>query len=185
MQYNIIKTNDGYMVEQDDGDYLCDAEGNNLFDWYHEAEAVLTEAQGDEPMALTVDTLDNEVKSAVINIGKDNGYIEAFLWEGVVRLNVFNKEGDVVHNYAITTKDLCAKGGWTAPKFEPAQEHYEGEAMADQEKIELLSEALNNLTQSVDCYLEDKSTFATETLSVDIDHAWAVLNKLPPKSWNL
>jgi hypothetical protein len=57
--------------------------------------------------------------------------------------------------------------------------------MTDQEKIELLSEALNNLTQSVDCYLEDKSTFATETLSVDIDHAWAVLNKLPPKSWNL
>ena len=80
-----------------------------------------------EDMKLTVDTLDNEVKSAVINIGKDNGYIEAFLWEGVVRLNVFNQEGDVVHNYAITTKDLCAKGGWTAPKFEPAQEHYEGE----------------------------------------------------------
>jgi uncharacterized protein YheU (UPF0270 family) len=79
-------------------------------------------------MKLTVDTLDNEVKSAVINIGKDNGYIEAFLWEGVVRLNVFNKEGDVVHNYAITTKDLCAKGGWTAPKFEPAQEHYEGDS---------------------------------------------------------
>lgn len=50
MQYNIIKTNDGYMVEQDNGDYLCDAEGNNLFDWYFEAEAVLTEAQGDEPM---------------------------------------------------------------------------------------------------------------------------------------
>jgi len=136
-------------------------------------------------MALTVDTLDNEVKSAVINIGKDNGYIEAFLWEGVVRLNVFNKEGDVVHNYAITTKDLCAKGGWTAPKFEPAQEHYEGEAMTDQEKIKTLGECLNNLTQSAEAYLEDKSSFAIKTLLVDIDIAWAVLNKLPPKSWNL
>ena len=86
-----------------------------------------TQLETENDMQLTVDTLDNEVKSAVINIGKDNGYIEAFLWEGVVRLNVFNKEGDVVHNYAIETKDLCAKGGWTAPKFEPAQEHYEGE----------------------------------------------------------
>lgn len=37
----IIKTNDGYMVQTDDGDYLCDANGDNLFDWYHEAEAVL------------------------------------------------------------------------------------------------------------------------------------------------
>ena len=78
-------------------------------------------------MKLTVDTLDNEVESAVINIGANNGYVEAFLWEGVLHLNVFNKEGDVVHNYTIETKDLCAKGGCTTPKFEPAQEHYEGE----------------------------------------------------------
>jgi uncharacterized protein YheU (UPF0270 family) len=77
---------------------------------------------------LTVDTLDNIYGSAVINIGKDNGYIEAFVWEGVVCLHVFNKEGDVVHNYAITTKDLRAKGGYTTPTFQPAQEHYEGNA---------------------------------------------------------
>jgi hypothetical protein len=57
-------------------------------------------------MKLSVDLLDNNVKSAVINVGKNNGYIEAFVWEGVVCLHVFNKEGDVVHNYAITTKEL-------------------------------------------------------------------------------
>jgi hypothetical protein len=45
MTYNIIKTNDGYMVEQEDGDYLCDANGNNLFDWYHEADAIIPKAQ--------------------------------------------------------------------------------------------------------------------------------------------
>ena len=78
-------------------------------------------------MKLTVDTLDNEVKSAVVDIGANNGYVEVFVSGGVVHLNVFNKEGDVVHDYAITTKDLCAKGGCTTPKFEPAQEHYEGE----------------------------------------------------------
>jgi len=40
----IIKTNDGYMVQHTDGDLegecLCDADGNNLFDTYEEAEAV-------------------------------------------------------------------------------------------------------------------------------------------------
>jgi uncharacterized protein YheU (UPF0270 family) len=70
-------------------------------------------------MKLTVETLDNHVKSAVINIGANSGYVEAFISGGVLHLNVFNKEGDVVHDYAITTKDLRAKGGWTTPKFEP------------------------------------------------------------------
>jgi len=70
-------------------------------------------------MKLSVELLDNHVKSAVINIGANNGYVEVFISGGVVCLHVFNKEGDVVHNYAITTKDLRAKGGWTAPKFEP------------------------------------------------------------------
>jgi len=70
-------------------------------------------------MKLSVELLDNHVKSAVINIGANSGYVEAFISGGVLHLNVFNKEGDVMHDYAITTKDLRAKGGWTAPKFEP------------------------------------------------------------------
>ena len=57
-------------------------------------------------MKLTVDTLDNHVKSAVIDIGANNGYIEAFLSGGVLHLNVFNRGGDVVHDYAIPVKDL-------------------------------------------------------------------------------
>ena len=36
----IIKTNDGYMVQKDGGDYICDANGDNLWDTYAEAEAV-------------------------------------------------------------------------------------------------------------------------------------------------
>lgn len=53
--------------------------------------------------------------------------------------------------------------------------------MTDQEKIELLSEALNNLlqsTQNVPSYIEDD-------MAVDIDNARAVLQQIPPKSWNL
>lgn len=37
----IIKTNDGYMIEKPDGDYVCDANGDNLFDSYAQAEQVL------------------------------------------------------------------------------------------------------------------------------------------------
>jgi len=36
----IIKTNDGYMVQNTEGDYVCNANGDNLFDTYEEAEAV-------------------------------------------------------------------------------------------------------------------------------------------------
>ena len=78
-----------------------------------------TQLETENDMKLTVDTLDNKVKSAVVDIGANNGYVEVFVSGGVVHLNVFNKEGDVVHDYAITTKDLRAKGGCTTPKFEP------------------------------------------------------------------
>jgi uncharacterized protein YheU (UPF0270 family) len=74
---------------------------------------------------LTVDTLDNFTNSAVINIGKNNGYIEAFIDSAVenatVQLLVYNKAGDVVHEYSVTLANLRAKegSGWTTPKFEP------------------------------------------------------------------
>ena len=76
-------------------------------------------------MKLTVNTLDNAVKSAVIDIGKNNGYVEVFVSKGIVHLNVFNKQGDVVHEWAQTTKslrmpydpDVDSYGGYTTPKF--------------------------------------------------------------------
>jgi hypothetical protein len=33
------------------------------------------------------------------------------VWEGILSLYVFNKEGDVVHNYAITIKELRLNKG--------------------------------------------------------------------------
>jgi uncharacterized protein YheU (UPF0270 family) len=57
-------------------------------------------------MKLTVDTLDNDVNSAVIDIGKNNGYVEVFVANGIVHLNVFNKQGDAVHHWAETIKNL-------------------------------------------------------------------------------
>lgn len=44
----VIKTTDGYMVELPDGDYLCDVNGDNLWETRGEAEAVIAIAQGGE-----------------------------------------------------------------------------------------------------------------------------------------
>ena len=62
-------------------------------------------------MKLTVETLDNYVNSTVINIGKNNGYVECYLdsvmENSELHLYVYNKQGDVVHSYAIPTKELA------------------------------------------------------------------------------
>ena len=82
-------------------------------------------------MQLTVDILENIFGSAVINIGKNNGYVEAFIdHDKVLNLAVYNRAGDVVHEYYVPLKALRAKdgGGYTTPTFQPAQEHSEGDA---------------------------------------------------------
>jgi hypothetical protein len=50
-------------------------------------------------MKLTVDTLDNEAKSAVINIGTNGGYIEAYIDDSYenpqICINFYNSGGTV------------------------------------------------------------------------------------------
>ena len=48
--------------------------------------------------------------------------------------------------------------------------------MTDQEKIDLLGEALNNLMQSADSYIDDGSWI--QELVYDIDHAKELLEKI-------
>jgi hypothetical protein len=60
-------------------------------------------------MNLTVDTLDNSVKSAVINIGKNNGYVEAFINVDEVCINVYGKHGDIVSQQFIPLATLRDK----------------------------------------------------------------------------
>ena len=71
-------------------------------------------------MKLSVTMLDNEAKSAVINVGKDNGYIEAFIDETHIKpelhIHVYNSHGDVISHEVIPIALLPAKrasGGWT------------------------------------------------------------------------
>lgn len=73
-------------------------------------------------MKLTVATLDNKVKSAVICVGANSGYIEAHLTSISLALFVYDRQGEIILERFIPIKDLQAKGGWTAPQFEPAQE---------------------------------------------------------------
>jgi hypothetical protein len=54
--------------------------------------------------------------------------------------------------------------------------------MTDQEKIDALGEALNNLMQSADNYIEEGSW--VDELTFDIDCARALLKKISPKSLN-
>jgi uncharacterized protein YheU (UPF0270 family) len=62
-------------------------------------------------MKLTVETLDNFVNSTVINIGKNNGYVECYLdsvmENSELHLYVYNKQGDVVHTIIIPVKELA------------------------------------------------------------------------------
>ena len=57
-------------------------------------------------MKLTVDTLDNEAKSAVINVGANSGYVEAYLTKVSLALVVYDKEGNVVSEQWIPIKKL-------------------------------------------------------------------------------
>ena len=57
-------------------------------------------------MKLTVDTLDNEAKSAVINVGANSGYVEAYLTSMSLALIVFDKEGNVISEQWIPIKKL-------------------------------------------------------------------------------
>jgi hypothetical protein len=61
-------------------------------------------------MKLTVDTLDNSVKSAVIGIGKNNGYIEAFIDGDRVCINVVSRHGDVVSEESYSLAMLRSNG---------------------------------------------------------------------------
>ena len=57
-------------------------------------------------MKLTVDTLDNEAKSAVINVGANSGYVETYLTNVSLALIVFDKEGNVISEQWIPIKKL-------------------------------------------------------------------------------
>ena len=60
-------------------------------------------------MKLTTDTLDNSTKSVVINIGEDNGYIEAYLDEGQLHLYIYNRHGRVFSREILPVELLTAK----------------------------------------------------------------------------
>ena len=50
-------------------------------------------------MKLSVELLDNDVKSAVVNIGKNSGYVEVYLSGGDLVVIVYDAKGDIVHSF--------------------------------------------------------------------------------------
>jgi hypothetical protein len=53
----------------------------------------------DREMKLSVELLDNDVKSAVVNIGKNSGYVEVYLSGGDLVVIVYDAKGDIVHSF--------------------------------------------------------------------------------------
>ena len=55
MEVTLIFTNNGYVLEMEDGEYICDMYGDNLFDTITEATAVFGEyaLQQGTPLTLT------------------------------------------------------------------------------------------------------------------------------------
>ena len=64
-------------------------------------------------MKLTVDILDNFTKSAVINIGANNGYIEAFIDKTMenpqLHIYIYNSKGDIFDKHILPVS-LLKKG---------------------------------------------------------------------------
>ena len=60
-------------------------------------------------MRLTVGTLDNDVKSAIINVGKSSGYVEAYIDGQDLALYIYDKNGEVIFDRFIPIKTLQAK----------------------------------------------------------------------------
>ena len=61
-------------------------------------------------MRLTVGTLDNDVKSAIINVGKSSGYVESYIDGQDLSLYIYDKNGEVIFDRFIPIKTLQAKG---------------------------------------------------------------------------
>jgi len=57
-------------------------------------------------MKLTVNMLSNSTESAVINVGEDNGYVEAYIDGRELILNIYNESGDLLYNDAISLKEM-------------------------------------------------------------------------------
>jgi hypothetical protein len=69
-------------------------------------------------MKLSVEILDNKVKSAVINVGEASGYVEAYLGREDLALYVFDKNGEVLLERFIPIASLKAKNSFNTPPKE-------------------------------------------------------------------
>jgi len=71
----VIRTTEGYMVEQEDGDYLCDDHGDNTWETRLEAESVMDIAQGGEgfvPYEIKVLNARQEALEELLEIAKSD-----------------------------------------------------------------------------------------------------------------
>jgi hypothetical protein len=74
----VIKTNDGYMVELPDGDYLCDMHGDNLWETQDAADREIALVLGEEALTQLAqyptyhDVIDAVIAQIKVDLAKED-----------------------------------------------------------------------------------------------------------------
>ena len=139
----VIKTTEGYMVEMSNGDYACDAQGNNTWDTFNEARDVI--------LGLTITKQEETARI----FGQHYAYVHPSITK--------NYERKEIASTFYTPKSKV----WYA--FIRGMERHEQFPVISKGAKADIRGVLKRLTQSADKYIEDGSWIVA--LSKDIDDA--------------
>ena len=139
----VIKTTEGYMVEMSNGDYACDAQGNNTWDTFNEARDVICN--------LKV----SKQEDTAYSFGRYYAYVNPSITK--------NYERKEIASIFYTPKSKV----WYA-FIRGMEMHNRFPVIAKGAKADIRG-VLKRLTQSADKYIEDGSWIVA--LSKDIDDA--------------
>lgn len=139
----VIKTTEGYMVEMSNGDYACDANGDNTWDTFNEARDVM--------LGLTVTKQEETARI----FGQHYAYVNPSITK--------NYERKEIASTFYTPKSKV----WYA--FIRGMERHEQFPVISKGAKADIRGVLKRLTQSADKYIEDGSWIVA--LSKDIDDA--------------
>lgn len=139
----VIKTTEGYMVEMSNGDYACDAQGNNTWDTFNEARDVI--------LGLTI----TKQEETAHTFGMHYAYVNPSMTKHYERKEIAST--------FYTPKSKV----WYA-FIRGMERHEQFPVIAKGAKADIRG-VLKRLTQSADKYIEDGSWIVA--LSKDIDDA--------------
>ena len=106
----VVKTKDGYMVELFDGDNLCDAKGDNLWDTKAEAEAVMMPKAKRKPKAKPKHKTNVQLINGLMTHSKQGVLMQAFIIEAI---HAYSKQTKVAPPWS-TDNTFISEAAWRA-----------------------------------------------------------------------